>query len=85
MAVGVTRLLRADIGLGITGVGGPGPLEGRPPGTVHWAIASAGGVASGEVHLDGEPDEVIAAATSLALDRLNHHLADEKSSEEPSR
>lgn len=30
--------LRADIGVGITGVAGPEPQENRPPGTVHVAV-----------------------------------------------
>jgi nicotinamide-nucleotide amidase len=76
MASGVRRLMHADVGLGITGVGGPGPTEGRPAGTVHWAIATGTGIRSGEVHLGGKPEEVIAAATSLALDMLHQQLAD---------
>jgi nicotinamide-nucleotide amidase len=34
MAVGVARALGADVGLSTTGVAGPDPLEGHPPGTV---------------------------------------------------
>ncbi len=39
MATGVRRLLGADIGLGVTGVAGPDPMEGQPPGTVFLAAA----------------------------------------------
>jgi len=67
MAEGVRRLLGADVGLGMTGVGGPGSQEGRPPGTVHLAIADGRGTRSQEVHLEGDPDEVLASATTLAL------------------
>ena len=67
MAEGVRHLLGADVGLGMTGVGGPGSQEGRPPGTVHLAIADGRGTRSQEVHLEGEPDEVLASATTLAL------------------
>jgi nicotinamide-nucleotide amidase len=67
MAEGVRRLLGADVGLGITGVGGPGSQEGRPPGTVHLAIADRRGTRAHEVLFDGDPDEVVASATSLAL------------------
>ena len=42
MAQGLGRLLGADLVLGITGVGGPGPDEGCPAGTVHLAVAAAG-------------------------------------------
>lgn len=70
MAEGVRRLLGADVGLGMTGVGGPGSQEGRPPGTVRLAIADGRGTRSHEVHLEGDPDEVLASATTLALVEL---------------
>lgn len=74
MAVGVRRLLGADVGLGVSGVGGPGSEEGRPPGTVHLAIASRRGVRSLEVHVPGPPREVLATVTSLALEELVREL-----------
>lgn len=39
MAVGVRRLSGADIGLSVTGVAGPGAHEGKPAGTVYFALA----------------------------------------------
>lgn len=38
MAEGVARLLGADAAIGVTGVGGPEPSEGEPPGTVIVAV-----------------------------------------------
>ncbi len=38
MAHAVRERLGADIGLGITGVAGPDPLEGKPVGTVYIAV-----------------------------------------------
>jgi len=42
VAVDMARAARlragADIGLGVTGVAGPDPLEGKPPGTIHIAV-----------------------------------------------
>lgn len=70
MAEGVRRLLKADLALGITGVGGPGSDEGRPAGTVHLAICTGSGTRSREAHLPGEPGEVVAAATRWALEEL---------------
>lgn len=70
MATGVRRLLGADVALGITGVGGPGPDEGCRPGTVHLAVARADGVESRHAVLEGDPADVVAAATTLALDEL---------------
>jgi nicotinamide-nucleotide amidase len=34
MTKGVSTLLEAEVGLALTGVGGPGPAEGHAPGTV---------------------------------------------------
>jgi nicotinamide-nucleotide amidase len=70
MATGVRTLLGADVALGITGVGGPGPQEGCPPGTVHLAVARDECVESRHVVLEGDPTEVVAGATTLALDEL---------------
>ncbi len=38
MARAVRLVASADIGMGITGVAGPDPLEGKPPGTVHIGL-----------------------------------------------
>lgn len=42
LAEGTARLLRADVGIGTTGVAGPGPADGRPAGTVYVAASLAG-------------------------------------------
>ena len=58
MAGGAARLLDADIAVAVTGVGGPDPQEGRPPGTV-WIAVVAGDREVAELHhLDGDPTEV---------------------------
>ena len=46
MARAVREKLGTDYGVGITGVAGPDPQEGKPPGTVHIAVASPDGSAS---------------------------------------
>ncbi len=76
MAEGVRRLLEADVALGITGVGGPGPQEERPPGTVHLAVANGAGTRSLETCLPGDPSQVVEEATRLALDELARALRD---------
>ena len=43
LAGGVRDLLRATYGLGLTGVAGPDPQDGRPPGTVYVAVAGPEG------------------------------------------
>ena len=47
MAHAVCERLKADYGLGITGVGGPEKQEGKPVGTVHIAIEGPDGVVTG--------------------------------------
>jgi nicotinamide-nucleotide amidase len=44
MAVGVRRLLNADIGLSTTGVAGPTEQDGHPVGTLYVGIADSHGV-----------------------------------------
>ncbi len=43
MAAAVRERLRTDWGIGITGVAGPDPQEGKNPGTVHIGVAGPGG------------------------------------------
>jgi len=73
-AAGVRTLLGADVASGITGVGGPGPQEDCPPGTVHLAVATEAGTRSLHTRLPGDPSEVVVAATRLALDELAREL-----------
>lgn len=42
MAAGVRERLDADWGLATTGVAGPDPQDGRPPGTFHVAVIGPG-------------------------------------------
>ncbi len=43
MAAGVRRRLGADVGLATTGVAGPDPQDGHPPGTLHVAVETPSG------------------------------------------
>jgi nicotinamide-nucleotide amidase len=72
MATGVLRATGADLAVSVTGVGGPDPEEGRPPGTVFIAVASAQRTDVYDYQFDGTPEEVVGAATRVAL----RHLAD---------
>ena len=74
MAEGARRLLGSDVALGITGVGGPDSQEGKPPGTVHLAVADEDGTRSREVSIDGDPDAVVASSTTIALLELARAL-----------
>ena len=54
MAQGVREKLGADVGLATTGVAGPDPQDGHPPGEVWIAVARAAGADSERVTLTGD-------------------------------
>jgi len=72
MADGARALTGADLAVATTGVAGPGPQDGLPPGTVWVAVSSGTGHAATELALSGDRDVVrrgaAAAALELALD-----------------
>jgi nicotinamide-nucleotide amidase len=70
MARGVAGLLGADLAVAVTGVGGPGHEEGQPPGTVWFGVVSPTGEHAELRHFDGEPADVLAATTAVALGLL---------------
>ena len=67
MAEGVRRALRADVGLATTGVAGPDPQDGHPPGEVYVAVSSPAGDAVRRLDLPGDRSQVRAAAVSAVL------------------
>ena len=67
MAQGVSRLFESQVAVAVTGVGGPEPVEGRPPGTVFVAVTVRDKVTCRELHLVGGPEEVLESSTSSAL------------------
>jgi nicotinamide-nucleotide amidase len=76
MAEGVARLLGAQAAIALTGVGGPEDTEEAEAGTVVLAVQVDGRTTVTEHHLDGAPEEVIAAATSRALSALAERLGE---------
>lgn len=71
MAEGVRALLGADIGVSVTGVGGPGPEEGKPAGTVFLCVSiAAQQPVVAEHHFDGDPVHVLHATIEHALEAL---------------
>ncbi|RYV52523.1 CinA family protein [Pengzhenrongella frigida] len=67
MATGVRTALGADVGLSTTGVAGPESQDGKPPGTVHVAIATPAGVRVASAVLPGDRAAVRAATRDLVL------------------
>jgi nicotinamide-nucleotide amidase len=70
MADGVAELLTADVAVAVTGVGGPGPEEGKDAGTVYLSGRAGTRKVSEELELGGDPVEVIEATTLHALQML---------------
>jgi nicotinamide-nucleotide amidase len=58
MAAGAARVLGADVGLATTGVAGPDPQDGHPPGLVHVAVRTPEGASVRSVRLEGGRDAV---------------------------
>ena len=75
MAEGVRHLLDADVGLATTGVAGPDPQEGKPPGTAFAGFALPGEPpTSRALELVGGRLRVREIGTITALDALRHRL-----------
>jgi nicotinamide-nucleotide amidase len=67
MATGVRRLLGGDVAVGVTGVAGPDPQDGEPPGTVWLAVDLGEGPATELLSATGTPAEICAQAVEAAL------------------
>lgn len=85
LALGALDVLEADLTVAATGVGGPGPDEGVPPGTVYVACADrSGAVIDQELHLPGPPGAVVGATVQaclrLLIDALERAQRDSRSS-----
>ena len=74
LAAGVRARLGATYGLALTGVAGPDPQEGHPPGTVHVAVAGPGGTVSRSLRLPGDRARVRLLAVTAGLDLLRRQL-----------
>lgn len=74
LAAGARSRLRADWGVGITGVAGPTEQEGKPVGTVHVAVAGPSGTVSRALRMPGDRERVRLLAVAAALDLLRRAL-----------
>lgn len=80
MAQGVRQALAvdgvpADVGVATTGVAGPDPQDGQPVGTVHVAVATAGGCGIRSFVFAGDRGEIRLQATDAALALLRETVA----------
>ena len=67
LAAGARRRLGATWGIGVTGVAGPDPQDGRPVGTVFVAVAGPDAIRDDAARHSGDRDEVRAAAVRQAV------------------
>ncbi len=75
LAEGIRRRVGSTLGVGITGVAGPsGGSEEKPVGTVHVAIAHAGGVKERGARFPGERENIRWQASQTALDMVRVHF-----------
>jgi nicotinamide-nucleotide amidase len=70
MAEGVRKRVGATIGVATTGVAGPDPADGFPPGTVHVAVSLADDTVVRTMALAGNRDEVRRLAVEQVLGLL---------------
>lgn len=74
LATGVALVLEADAAVAVTGVGGPRPADGEPPGTVFVAVTVRGDIRDAHYRFDGEPAEVVHQTVGAALELLRDAL-----------
>ena len=71
MALGVQKQGKADFGVGITGIAGPGGAEpGKPVGTVWVATSCDRGTLSRVFHFEGDRASVRHQVVRAAVDML---------------
>ncbi len=74
MAAGVRDATGADWALATTGVAGPDPQEGHPPGTVWLAVAGPQGSAARRCSFTGDREAIRDQSVAAALELLEEHL-----------
>lgn len=67
LASGVRTLLGADVAVAATGVGGPDPEDGHPPGTVYIGWSTRDGQGHRLLELEGDPDDVLDGTVDGAI------------------
>lgn len=76
MARGVSQLLGSSIAIAVTGVGGPQPQDGIPPGTVWVAMTRKNRSATACLELSGTPAEIVELTCRRTVELLEQQLSD---------
>jgi nicotinamide-nucleotide amidase len=75
LAEGIRRRAGSQLGVGITGIAGPGGgSEEKPVGTVHIALSSTAGVKERRVNFPGDREMIRMQASQAALDMVRIHF-----------
>jgi nicotinamide-nucleotide amidase len=74
MAIGVRTLLKADVGLSVTGVAGPEEQDGQPAGTVFVGLSIGENLQHAALRLPGDRPRVRAYSAISSLDVLRRAL-----------
>jgi nicotinamide-nucleotide amidase len=74
MAEGAARVLKADVGLSVTGVAGPAEQEGQPVGTAFLGVFLDGRTEVARIFLPGDRDRIRQFSTISLLDLLRRRL-----------
>ncbi|MBQ1867009.1 nicotinamide-nucleotide amidohydrolase family protein [Selenomonas sp.] len=76
MAEGIRRVIGTDLGVGITGIAGPGGgTSERPVGLVYIAVAGSRGTRVCENHFHGERKEIKQQSAEKALQMIVTYLS----------
>src|SRR5579864_6048931 len=75
LADGIRRRVGSTLGVGITGIAGPGGgSDEKPVGTVHVAISHAGAIKERAARFPGDRESIRWQASQLALDLVRVHF-----------
>jgi nicotinamide-nucleotide amidase len=75
LAEGIRRRVGSTLGVGVTGIAGPGGgSDEKPVGTVHVAIAHAGGIKERGMRFPGDRESIRWQASQAALDLVRVHF-----------
>jgi nicotinamide-nucleotide amidase len=75
LAEGIRRRVGSTLGVGITGIAGPGGgSDEKPVGTVHVAISHSGGIKERGARFPGDREAIRWQASQIALDMVRVHF-----------
>jgi nicotinamide-nucleotide amidase len=75
LAEGIRRRVGSTLGVGITGIAGPGGgSDEKPVGTVHVAISHGGGIKERGARFPGDREAIRWQASQIALDMVRVHF-----------